>query len=112
MSAENIKEYLTNHLLKAELLGKHIGNMINILTNWLNIDLIIFTGKINKSMHLLLNHIDATRDKSPLKHGRIDCKISTSNLGSLAPSIGAAIYAYHKKYDPDRNTIEWIFRLK
>ena len=99
MSSEEIKNFLTSHPDKAKLFGKYLGSMINTLTSLLNIDLIVLTGKLNKSMHLLSTHIDATLDENPLKHSRTDCKICTSALGSLAPAIGAAIYAYHKKYD-------------
>lgn len=99
MSAEEIREYLKTNPSKAVLLGRYLGSMVNTLTSWLNIDLIIFTGKLYKSMDLLLNHIEAVRDESPLKFNRNDCKIITSAYGSLSPSIGAAIYAYHKKYD-------------
>lgn len=99
MSADQIREYLINNPSKAKLLGKYFGNMINTITGWLDIDLVIFTGKIYKSMDLLLNDIDAIRDESPLKFNRNDCKIYISTYGSLSPAVGAAIYAFHKKYD-------------
>lgn len=99
MSADEIRTYLLNNPEKARLLGKYLGNMINTITNWLNIDLVIFTGKIYKSMESLLNDIDSVRDENPLKFNRNDCKICTSKQGSLAPAIGAAIYAFYKKYD-------------
>lgn len=98
MSSDEIKVYLSENPSKAELLGKYLGSLINTLTSLLNIDLIIFTGKIYKSMNLLMNHIDSVQDENPLKFSRNDCKIITSNYGSLSPSIGAAIYSYHKKY--------------
>jgi len=101
MSSDEIRKYLEENPSKAKLLGKYWGNMINTMTSWLDVDIIIFTGKIYKSMDLLLNHIDSIRDESPLKFNRNDCTILTSSYGSLAPAIGAAIYAYHKKYDLD-----------
>lgn len=99
MSADKIREYLIANPIKAKILGEYFGNIINNISNWLDIDLIIFTGKIYKSMDLLLNHIDSIRDENSLKFNRNDCSICVSDYGSLAPSIGAAIYAYHKKYD-------------
>lgn len=99
MSADEIRDYLKKEPSKSKLLGEYWGNMINIITSWLDVDLVIFTGKIYKSMGLLLNHIDTIRDESPLKFNRNDCTILVSDYGSLAPSIGAAIYAYHKKYN-------------
>jgi len=99
MSSDEIRRYLEANPVKARLFGKYLGNMINMLTSLLNVDLVIFTGKFYKSMDLLLNYIDAVRDESPLRYSRNDCKVCISTYGSLAPSIGAAIYSYHKKYD-------------
>lgn len=99
MSADDIKNFLIKHPENAELLGIYYGNMIITLIGLLNIDLVIFTGKIYKSMDLLLNYIDSVLDQSPLKFNRNDCKICTSEYGSMSSSIGAAIYAYHKKYN-------------
>lgn len=99
MSAKQIYDYLHDNPDSAKLLGEYFGSIINTITSWLNLDLIIFTGKIYKSMDLLLNYIDIVRDQSPLKFNRNDCTILVSNLGSRSPAIGAAIYSYHKKYN-------------
>ena len=98
LSASQIRECLYDKN-KATLLGKYLGDMVNTLTNLLNIDLIIFTGKLYKSMDLLYNAIDSVRDDNKLKFSRNDCTLLTSNYGSLAPAIGAAIYSYYKKYN-------------
>lgn len=98
-SSDEIREYLISNPENAKLLGKYLGHIINIFTNWLNVDLIIFTGKLYKSMDVLMDYIEVARDENPLKFSRMDCKICRSRLGSSAPAIGAAIYAYHKKYD-------------
>lgn len=100
-SADEIQKYLEGNKDKAILLGQYFGHMVNTITNWFNPDLVIFTGKIYKSMNLILNHIDSVRDESPLKFNRNDCTILTSHYGSLSPAIGAAIYAYHRKYGLD-----------
>ena len=92
---------LSQNTSKAKLLGQYYGNMVNEITNWFNPDLIIFTGKIYKSMTAISNYIDAVRDENPLKYNRNDCEIISSSYGSLSPAIGAAIYAYHKKYELD-----------
>lgn len=100
-SADDIRTYLDAKPQKAKLLGQYLGDMVNTITSFLDIDLVIFTGKIYKSMYLLLNHIDTIRDENPLKFNRNDCTILVSDYGSLSPSIGAAVYAYHQKYNLD-----------
>ena len=101
LSSNKIKDFLSDecNLKRTELLGKYMGNMINTLTNILNIDLIIFTGKFYKTMDSLYNSIVSVQDQNQLKFSRNDCTLLTSVYGSLAPSVGAALYAYHKKYN-------------
>lgn len=99
MSSQKIFDHLDKNPMCAKLLGEYLGSIVNTITSWLDLDLIIFTGKIYKSMNLLLNHIDIVRDQSPLRFNRNDCTILVSDLGSRSPAIGAAIYAYHKKYE-------------
>lgn len=101
LSSNDIKKFLSAdcNLKRRELLGKYMGNMINILTNILNIDLVVFTGKFYKTMDCLYNSIVCVQDQNQLKFSRNDCTLLTSVYGSLAPSVGAALYAYHKKYD-------------
>lgn len=106
LSAAKIREQLEQDKSKAELLGKYLGDMVNTLTNLLNVDLIIFTGKFYKSMDLLYNSIVSVQDDNKLKYSRNDCTLLTSNYGSLAPTIGAAIYSYHKKYNLK---LEWDY---
>lgn len=101
MSSEDIRIYLTKNPEKAKLFSEYLGNIVNLITSFLDIDLIIFTGKFYKSMDLLINEIDKVQDQNPMRFSRNDCKIITSELGALAPSVGAAIYSYHKKYDLD-----------
>lgn len=100
-SADQIRDYLKDgdNQDKAELFGKYLGNMVNSLTNLLNIDLIIFTGKFYKCMDSLYNSIVSVQDQNKLKFSRNDCTLLTSTYGSLAPSVGAAIYSYHKRFD-------------
>lgn len=98
-SSDDIKTYLSKNPEKAKLLSTYLGNIINNISSFLNIDLIIFTGKFYKSMELLMNYIDIIQDQNPMRFSRNDCKIVISTLGPLSPSIGAAIYAYHQKHD-------------
>ena len=100
-SADQICDYLKNEKNqdKAKLFGAYLGNMVNSLTSILNVDLIIFTGKFYKCMDSLYNSIVSVQDQNKLKYSRNDCTLLTSTYGSLAPSIGAAIYSYHRRFD-------------
>lgn len=98
-SSEQMRQYLEDNPEKAKLLGTYLGNMVNTLTSLLDIDLVIFTGKFYKFMDLLYNDIVSVQDQNKLKYSRNDCTLLTSTRGSLAPSIGAAIYSYHKRFD-------------
>lgn len=99
LSSSIIAEKLNNSPKRAEIFGSYLGHMINTCTNLLNLDLIIFTGKFYKSMDILFNHIVKVQDENHLKFSRNACSLIVSQLGPKAPAIGAAIYAYHMKYD-------------
>ena len=75
-----------------------------MLMNILNPDLIIFTGKFYKSMDLLWKYISKVRDENQLRFISNDCTMTSSDLGALSPTIGAAICAYHNLLDIN---IEW-----
>lgn len=96
-SSEDIYKYLYENPDSGEILGFYFGNMINMITSILNVDLIVFTGKITKSIPLILNSIVKIQDSNPSRFSRKDCNIITSDLGSLSPSVGVAIYSYYEK---------------
>jgi len=100
--AENTSKTIENYLQENEgarmILGFYFGNMVNMLTSMLNVDLIVFTGKIAQSMPLLFNDIVKVQDKNLLKFSRNDCAIVKSEYGALSPAIGSAIFSYYNKY--------------
>jgi len=101
--AEKTSKTIENDLKENEgarmILGFYLGNMVNMLTSMLNVDLIVFTGKIAQSMPLLFNYIAKIQDKNLLKFSRNDCAIVKSEYGALSPAIGSAIFSYYHKYD-------------
>ena len=99
MTTEEIYEALLNNEEKKEILGFYLGQLTNMLMNILNPDLIIFTGKFYKSMDLLWKYISKVRDENQLRFISNDCTMTSSDLGALSPTIGAAICAYHNWLD-------------
>ena len=100
LTSSEILKYLEENEDKVTLLGKYLGGIVNTITNLLNVELIIFTGKIYKSFDLIANSISQEQDIRGVKLGRTgrdDCELVKSSLGSLSPAIGAAIFSYHKK---------------
>ena len=103
-TSKSIESYLRENDGAQKILGFYLGNMVNMLTSMLNVDLIVFTGKIAQSMPLLFNHIAKIQDKNLLKFSRNDCAIIKSEYGALSPAIGSAIFSYYHKYSID---CEW-----
>lgn len=99
MKSGDIYKLLKEDTDKQEILGFYLGHMVNMLTSLLNVDLVVFTGKIAKSMPLLSNYITKIQDKNQLKFSRNDCEVITSDYGALSPAIGAAVYSYYNKFD-------------
>lgn len=102
MSSTAIYEFLYKNKKNAALLGKYFGGIVNTITNLLNVEMIIFTGKIYKSFDLIADDISQEQGNRGVKLGRTgrdDCALVKSTLGSLSPAVGAAIYSYHEKCD-------------
>lgn len=97
MSSYEIYSFLKDNPDRAQCLGIILGYISKLLANILNIDLVIFSGKLYKSEQVLKKYIQATMDENNLEFNRNDCKIRTSDIGTLAPAMGAAIYSYYKK---------------
>lgn len=98
-TSKTIENYLQENERARMILGFYFGNMVNMLTSMLNVDLIVFTGKIAQSMPLLFNDIVKVQDKNLLKFSRNDCAIVKSEYGALSPAIGSAIFSYYDKYN-------------
>lgn len=88
---------------KMKLLGYYIGDAANTLINVLNLDLVIFTGKLTVLMDELWKYLNQTIVSNKVNYTTTDCSIIVSVYGSLAPSIGAAI----SSSDANRDRITW-----
>lgn len=106
ISASKLKEKMHNDENKdnkMKLLGYYIGNAANTLINILNLDLVIFTGKLTVLMDDLWKYLNQTIASNKVTYTTTDCSIVVSAYGSLAPSIGAAISSANS----DENKITW-----
>ena len=104
MNSNEIRNFLESNPEQAQFLGTLLGYITNMLAAILNINLVVFTGKLYKSTDLLYKYIEQTTDESNLKFNRGDCKIYTSDKGTLSPALGAAMYSYYKKYS---SSLDW-----
>ncbi|MBQ8496255.1 MAG: ROK family protein [Clostridia bacterium] len=104
MNSDEMRTFLNSHPSKARFLGTLLGYITNILSAILNVDLVIFTGKLYKSMDLLHKFIEQTTDENNLKFNRGDCNVYASQIGTLSPAFGAAMYSFYAKYSIN---IEW-----
>jgi len=105
MDSESIHIYLKERPQQSKYLGKIIGYITNLFSAVLNIDLVIFTGKLYKCIPDIYKYIEETLDENTLTYNRTDCNIITSKIGTLAPAIGAAIYSYYKKCNIE---LDWL----
>lgn len=85
---------------RLKILGYYIGWIIDLCVKFLNVGLIIFSGKITSLMDELWNYI--TPSSSNVDYGRLDCELIKSKYGALAPTIGAAILS---TYPPNENIV-------
>lgn len=104
LTSEDIYNFFKEHPEKRNLMGEYVGHLINILTGLLNPDLIIITGKLHRGIDFLWESIQQKRNQAYCNSYENNCLLIKSHLGSLAPSIGAAICGYYDKFEAD---IEW-----
>ncbi len=97
MLSSDIELYLKDNPINAKYLAQTLGYIANLVSSILNVDLIIFTGKLYKSIDVIKKVLEETLDKNNSKYNRRDCRIHMSRIGTMAPSIGAAIYSYYRK---------------
>lgn len=83
------------------ILGYYIGWVIDLCVKFLNVGLIIFSGKITSLMDSLWQYIPSSN--SNVDYGRLDCALITSKFAALSPAIGAAILSTY----PANSNIEW-----
>lgn len=104
LDSEKIDDFFVAHSQKRLIMGQYMGHLINVLNNLLNPDLIIITGKLYIAIDGLWEAIQIKRNENNLKYARSNCALVKSQLGPIAPAIGAAICAYYDKFDTE---IEW-----
>lgn len=105
MNSKEIAKYLEENQDAAKCVGIILGNITNTIASILNIDVVVLSGKLYKSISLLHKYIEQALDENSLKFNRRDCKIHVSKIGTMAPAIGAAIYSYYKSCNIP---VEWV----
>lgn len=102
MSVTDFKKYTATQLkerfykmkdidIRLQILAFYINQAIKTVTNLLNLDLIILTGKLTQFMDDLEKYIYNEKSNNPISYASSNCSLLTSTYGALAPSVGAAI---------------------
>lgn len=106
ISSNDIKSYLNNlpediKEKKLRMLGYYIGWAIDMIVKLLNVDLIIFSGKMTCFMNELWQYI--TPVAGNIDYAMLDCSMIISKYAALAPAIGAGILSSY----PANYSITW-----
>lgn len=86
---------------RLKLLAFYLGQTIKTLTNILNLDLIIITGKFNCFRNKLEGYLYDEKTKNYISYTNSDCSFAYSEYGALAPSLGAAILSSFEDSDEE-----------
>ena len=91
---------------RLKLLGYYIGAAVNILINILNLDLIIFTGKLTALLDSsdLWRYINIAIASNKITYTTSGFSKIKSMYGALAPSVGAAICSSYS----EGSEISWM----
>lgn len=105
-ATEELIEILNDDEEKLELFIKYIGYAINYLVNILNIELVVFSGKLTRiyeEVEKFDKYFINNMTMYGLSYTRENCKYSFSRLGLLSSAIGAAIEVAY----PNHENIFW-----
>ena len=106
ITSDKIKENLLSlpqeeYMEQLRILGYYIGWAIDLCVKFLNVGLIIFSGKMTCIMDEIWGYI--SYPEGNVNEGFLDCSKIVSKYGALAPTIGAGILS---TYLPNAS-IEW-----
>lgn len=77
--------------IRLQILAYYISEAIKIITNILNLDLVILTGKLTQFKDELNAPLYSEKSSNLITYTNKDCSLVTSTYGALAPAAGAAI---------------------
>lgn len=90
--------------IRLQILAYYINSAIKTITNILNVDLVILTGKLTPFKEELTPLLYSEKSRNPITYTNKDCSLVTSTYGPLAPSIGAAILS---SFPDATDTVNW-----
>lgn len=101
MKSSEIKNFSTK-TENLKILGYYINWIVDTIIKFLNVDLIVFSGKMTSLLEELWSYITPSIGQSNIAVN--DCSMIVSNFGSLSPTIGAAILSTY----PANAQITWL----
>lgn len=107
MKSQDIKDYFYTlseeaKSEKMKILGYYIGWTIDAITKFLNIGLIVFSGKLMGFIDQIWQYSSSYISGANI--AKEDCAAISSSFGSLSPTIGAAILSTY----PVNEKIKWL----
>lgn len=79
--------------IRLQILAYYTNEAIKTITNILNLDLVILTGKLTQFKDELNAPLYSEKSSNLITYTNKDCSLVTSTYGALAPAAGAAILA-------------------
>lgn len=110
ITSEEIKEKINElqihnpeeYQKRMRALGYYVGWAVDLVTKLLNVDLIIFSGKITCFIERAWSYLKPAA--GDLDYAQVDCPMILSRYEALAPSVGAAILSTY----PSGAMVEWV----
>lgn len=108
-SKEELNNFVKNHPYRYEVLKYLIGCVLNITINYINVDLIAFTGRILNEIPQLKQEMETLKTGYSLKTSARKCHILTEPSPPDSVAIGAAIMSYYSLFCDfsKEETIRW-----
>lgn len=101
-----LKKFAKQHPYRYKVLKNFIGQILNVTINILNVDVIVFAGRVLNNMPELRRDMDSLKVGNTLRSSANYCKIIEGSRKPEAVAIGAAIISTYKVLEKNKDLFE------
>lgn len=105
-SDDELKTFASHHPYRYKVLKNFIGQILNVTINILNVDMIVFAGRVLNNMPELRRDLDSLKVGNALRSSANYCKIIEGSQRPEAVAIGAAIISTYKVLEENNDQFE------
>ena len=106
--SDHALDILVTDNTRYDVFKKCLASFINIIVNVLDVDVLIFSGRVFKRLKRMKNDVEDLKLQYTVKPLAVHCKVLNGSEKATVVASGAAIMSYYKIFnETDDVTIKW-----